>query len=46
MFKMKDLLVKHNFDENVMTNHNDYKHLLAKEKAQIESFIMHESVFI
>ena len=43
---MKDLLVKHNFDENIMIKHSDYNHLLAKEKAQLESFIWHEPVFI
>jgi ApbE superfamily uncharacterized protein (UPF0280 family) len=46
MKKIKELLVKHNFDENVMTQHKDYAFLLSKEKAQLESYIMHEPLFI
>ena len=29
-----------------MTQHKDYACLLSKEKAQLESFIMHEPLFI
>jgi hypothetical protein len=46
MKKIKELLVKHDFDVSIMTRNNDYALLLSKERAQLESFIMHEPIFI